>query len=258
MSGIGHHGCCCGIIYKLLPCYVANSACSNCPTNETPERITAVFSGIDASACLQCFPYPDEQNNSVELLDLQVDGTYSILGNGIDPCTWDNYIAETLDCGSQSYKIFGNRTCEDPPSHTDDDFKVLVEISALGSPDLWSVYITGIGDIFYGEAPRTGCNPEGVVLSNTISVCEYPDDLYSATGGTVTLYAGDTGTANPRCPGGGPIYTDTDLAAYVGDVVEVESVCYAVSINTGPEPSDGGVTVTQSCANCPDCCDDDC
>jgi hypothetical protein len=76
---------------------------------------------------------------------------------------------------------------------------------------------------------------------------------------TVNLGGGSADDCNDRCPGGAPLYTATNLAAYVGKTIEIAEdpdICYAVSEYAGTP--DTLITVTPSMIfdNCDDCCGD--
>ena len=68
------------------------------------------------------------------------------------------------------------------------------------------------------------------------------------------------GDVNSRCPGGEPYYTDTDLAAYEGKIVEISEdsdVCYTVTRVGDDEAADGDATVTHCWTTCTKCCDEE-
>jgi hypothetical protein len=75
------------------------------------------------------------------------------------------------------------------------------------------------------------------------------------TGGTCTLILGDVDNPDASCPGGDPIYTDTDLSAYVGGVVQLDDdVWYSVAEDTEGNSSDGEVTVVDDADSCAEVC----
>lgn len=85
-------------------------------------------------------------------------------------------------------------------------------------------------------------------------------NLYVAPGAVAWAIPYITGGWNVRCPGGGALYTDTDLSAYVGRVISVnmggQEVCFTVTAYTGAHDSDGAIIVEDDYDNCEDCCAD--
>lgn len=75
---------------------------------------------------------------------------------------------------------------------------------------------------------------------------------------TVTLAGGGTCSDNPEaCPGGAPIFTDTDMSAHVGLTVKIEEdpdACYLVGIYDGVPDIVVSVTVTDTYEDCVECC----
>jgi len=85
--------------------------------------------------------------------------------------------------------------------------------------------------------------------------CDYGG--FAGVRGSVMAFPGDSLTPDNPCPGGAPIYTSTDLSAYVGRVVHIAEdpdVCYQVAENTDEVEPDTEVTVTKVCDTCVDCC----
>lgn len=221
--------------YKLVPCYeISGTTCSRCNAGTTPDDITAIISGISAGQCIVGAGASSKRTSGSP--------NGSCLVRDMGACIWDNGTFGTF-----SWEHWHNETCTgEPVDSGESDFAVMV--FRLGTPDRWyCTIVSWLEELFAGgtEVTAGSCALRGLVLNN---------DLGS---GTVTLYAGDT-EGGGRCPGGSAIYTDTDLSANVGKVVEIGGVCYAVYDNSDPYASDGAVTVTQSCDDCSDCCADTC
>ena len=260
-----HEDCCCAA-YKLIPCYEETEDCYACAEGTTPAWITVVISGIHlVSECLNmegvyCYP------TSINGVGMAINATFV--------CAFDNICFGQLDPGSLHYTYWSSPDCSpgegeahEANSSTiilryleDGSYKWFVEVDANWG-GIWGDYF----HVFYGivEGQPESCHIQGVTIPNELSIgvdctgtaIESHPHWYVASGGTAALWAGDI-EGEGRCPGGASIYTNTDLSAYVGKIVEIGNVCYAVYENPDPNPSDGAVNVTNSYDYCEDCCND--
>ena len=256
--------CCCpsvATIYKLTPCVEAGPTCSGC-TQTPPKFYTLEFTGIGANT--DCIP-------DVDIGDLF---SRKIVSSGtLNPTVVCEFTGETVTgtcrwngtfgtpSGWVNYSYSPERDCTGPKS-TNTGISVTVQIVIFFEVPFDSVRLA----YFYDTDGLTRVEifkSDSVVPSNACVT------TYSASNGTdqdPLFYSGGSCLATPgdifgssRCPGGAAIFTDTNLSANVGGVVELnDGVCYQVSEDTEDNVSDGGVTVVQSCNNCPNCCDDNC
>lgn len=247
--------------YKLLPCYKAVSgSCSQCDT-PLPKYMTATVTGVDSSMCLNtCIPHPTLSFSGKLLNGSTIDGTYVIPHDeSPNDCIWGGDPVNGLEI---SDRWDTNTTCSGSRTfHTNRGWRVNITRSgqSLFPPfpagDFWRIRVTGfVGTVFRGQADAIegNCAPRGVVITNIVT-CPWEFGIGVANGGIITIWGGDI-AGGGSCPGGSPIYTNTDLSSSVGKVVTIGGVCYAVADNTDPEISDGDVTVTATNDNCAACC----
>jgi hypothetical protein len=97
-----------------------------------------------------------------------------------------------------------------------------------------------------------------IVVPNRITTSANGTWIGAFTGGHAVIYPGDVGGGG-SCPGGDPVFTDTDLSQYVGKVVKLigsdgipDNVWYEVSEGGGV--SYGQVQVIQVADSCAEVC----
>jgi len=232
--------------YKLTPCIEAGSDCGYCPAS-TPKWFSAHF--VDLLGC--CITVTRGNIRFRDVADVWV----LLEQDGANACLWVGSVDLTVDQYSTS-------ACTGDPIGT---YVVTCPVKLTRtSTTHYTLYITDNDDginAFIGSldvAEETDCT-DSLTFPDSQTTC-YPPFQVGFYGGSGTVYAGDRITAAVRCPGGAAIYTDTDLAAYVGKSITIAEdatpICYAVTANTDPEVSDGAVTVVDSYDTCALCCAD--
>jgi len=244
---------CYNAAYKLTPCieYMSGDCYFCYPDGITPRFLTVTFADIEVDGCL------DKPLVSTSRLPVgDPNQTFVLENQGIDPCVWW-YVEES----SPTWYVnrYGNTVCSGDPYTVADRFGVFVRkdtatrwlvgmcasLQNLTEEFCWFSDSTGIvGPPYDCATPFTRDNPTVAWSWQNVG-----------KNGTATIIPG-LAPGNP-CPGGAPLYTDTDLSAYVGKVIHIEEdpdVCYQVAVNEDAEPPDTAVTVTKVCDDCADCC----
>ncbi len=237
--------------WKLVPCAEGTSSCTGC--SPAPDFITVVITGT--SICTVCVEFATPA--WVKLFDWEsLNGTYLLprIING--SCLWD--AGFPMAGKIRSYDTVG---CTGGLFASCNETEVKIRVRYNGTA--WSVFAvpqdcTSVGT--WQSLPVTAdCPIQNVSCpANANSVCD-TQFLLPWGGGTATVWAGDI-DGGDRCSGGETYYTDTDLAAYSGKVVEISEApdtCYLVLQNTDDELSDGNATVIHCWDTCQPCCDND-
>ncbi len=265
---------CCGrdpTIYRLTPCVEAhpNDPCAtNCPEG-APRFLTVVTSHGGQCGCID----PSHPRIAPVLINnASISSTFILTNNG-SGCTWTN-----PDVGSVDLDYYGqDPDCSDDPTLEcgTATLSASLRIGSDGDGGLEAELTIAAGNFYcsftqaayiYKETKSVDDCWDWPKTFNARASCDtdprwFSNLYYAWNNATATIYAGDNEDTSTPCPGGSPIYTDTDLSAYVGKVVLLEEgdqdVCYTVEI-AGSE-SDGPVTVNSSYLVCNDeedgCCD---
>lgn len=255
----------CPCVWELTPCVEPGTTCDEC---DDEDRVTPKYWTIDLSNVViptEC-DNVDDGSNWAQNITLP---SSIKLEQTSDPCIWTTggTIPATgqTDGVTASWKHVGFPNCPWDVDPYENNAKIYAAYNdSWGCGNLnansgrLSVRVTaddGGTPLDVGEFLITDTNDGYRCCAAFTAACTH--DAASG-GGSVTATPGDTEDASSRCPGGSPIYTDTDLSSYAGKVVEIEGVCYQVSDGMVEGESDGSVTVTQCCDTCANCCDDDC
>lgn len=245
-----HEDCCC--VYKLTPCAEYGSGCSKCVV-PTPKHWTVVLDGIVAcDGCINCAGVGSIANCSVD-----INGTFLLTQSPGNNCLWYN-----ANVGPTQCNLYLTNDCSgDPLVFGPTATQLHLELDNDGLRV--SAYAVGqqrIAHSFGSLTTHLGCD-EVHNLDNTLS-CSCPSVIIGASliigySGSAVITPGDQISEGVRCPGGSPVYTDTDLSSCVGQAVELnDGVCYGVEKSMDDVPSDGEVTVVDAFTDCADACDD--
>jgi len=270
MGGVWHQaGCCCPpAIYELTPCVEKGGACTDCD-NGTPKFWTLIVSGMDQILNV-CCDYTTGHTTYKITGDFGINDTYLLeqeAGFG-NECHWDSLPVKTVyDVGSW----WENGSCSGEPDVSDIEIGHWAELRKLGTNLILEVnlqpgcrfpcLLSATRMAFYDIEVTDFCHlPVAMTNQNDQPVkCgqyEISPGFWAtgwATGGSAILIPGDQVTPNARCPGGNPIYTDTDLSLYVGRTVLLnDGICYDVAV--AGDTSDGPVTVSNDYDDCDACC----
>ena len=234
--------CAVAAAWKLTPCYERSAIpCDFCDPGETPKFITVILSGVDADLC----PCSNFMSGSEEYLSLAIDGTYVLPQTS--SCIW-----RLTGQGSFSQRQYSGLGCEGDFVPFIGTLVVEVRLRASG----WTANASPLDPPIAARAFGSGfvsaaCGAEWE--ADNILFCQ---DDFTDTGHAVVT----PGDINSRCPGGDPYYTDTDLTANDGEVVNISEdpgICYQVAANTDEDVADGTATVTNCWTTCAKCCDED-
>jgi hypothetical protein len=215
--------CCCGGLYQLTPCTC--DPCGTCCHMDQDTAMVAAAGGCDVGCDTAGGSYVPTATSSTETT-----------------CSWhyDGPLVG-LPGGRWGMIITYNR-----------------------STGVWSVLIACPpgGAYFMYESAVTGiyCGDDGK-LAGSFTVAGISGLLSDCTGcsASVNLGGGSADDCNDRCPGGAPLYTATNLAAYVGKTIEIAEdpdICYTVSEYIGTPDTLIAVTPSMVFDNCDDCCGD--
>ena len=243
--------CCCGtLIYRLAPCVESADPphCDDCEAGTTPKFLTVVVSDLNPST--DCYNYA--HSHSAKMTGDPFSATWVLDHDG--GCWWSDTQAIAAEWIS-----YTSNDCDDGLAHIHYALDTATmfaywDFDDAGGKLLWGTMSGGgAGDYaFYDEQAGGGECDQAHVFTNELAgpLNGFP------YGGTALVTPGDIYGAG-KCTGGDPIFTDGDLSAYVGKVVELDDgKCYEVSVETEGNPSDGGVTVVAWADDCEDCCDE--
>jgi len=251
--------------YKLTPCVELVADCICCTANTTPKYWTVYPADIEidtgcrsGTGCSRNCSY------------LNLEAAYVV--EHVDGCTWElwdtspdtdlvSYPA-TTDCTGTSYnapRLWVRFRCyqvdEEAPAGPY-YYALAIKIYTYDGEtqkDDFGIYAELTADQF---DDAIDCTAYTHTHDNDSTAWNY---TWIGKNGSAIVVPGDRITPGVRCPGGNPIYTDTDLSAAVGKVVELDDgVCYKVENNPDCIANQGAVTVVQTCDDCPDCCADTC
>lgn len=229
---------------QFTPCIEAGDDCSKCHT-ETPKYVTVVIAGVSLCGCMNCAGLGSSMK-----VEGTIDGTYVLPQSASDPCKWYKDFGSALGITETHYNGYN---CTGGIAAGPFSSVTMSWTRSSGYFVVWTPW-TKLVNVPYAVTVRECLDT--VFLDHSTAYCQCSGYRFGERG-SVTIYPGDL-YGGGRCPGGSPIYTDTDLSAHVGKVVEIAAVCYRVQNNPDGDESDGAVTVTQVCDDCPDCCDDTC
>jgi len=230
--------------YKLIPCYEVNTECTwpRCPAG-TPLFLTVTFSNV--SICTECQGASETSWKASGVLN----DSYVLEWAG----QWDNecwWIAPEKP--GPIVTRYGDETDCTGDSTSSETVDIAVRRKDADVSEVWASSNDPEAALFEGSY-TDACDEVGHA-TNIYDECTINA---FGIGGTATIVPGDVEDQNSRCPGGDPIYTDTDLSSCVGKVVELDDgVCYTVEANEDEDVSQGDVTVVDAFANCSDACDD--
>jgi len=271
--------CCCGggdIIYKLTPC-VEMEPCGTatwCDGSDFPKYMTITVSGMSPASdgCWTgCLEQANGDPQPMEMLGVtNLNGTWRVSHSSACSHKWvgvhgghgggttnnwcpgdDNYYANhALDFSDDvTFKI----------KVYDEDYYAVYAWQDDEDPDTGDPLYPWYH--FYCLIDRDDLCADGVAVGESCYDCDYIGPRVAAfgflqSGGTVSVHVGDIEDEDETgCPGGDVIYTDTDLSADVGGVVQLDDgVWYEVSEYTGDHDSDGPVTVVDRGDSCEDEC----
>lgn len=276
--------CCCVAAYKLTPC-------GGCTINDIlgPRTLTATISGCTADCGCLTTSYMLGINTWGTSVDFNGTWTLGYSSSLTEEFPWYGppylpwqewwyrcgWFKKNIGTVTASYWYeYGKVDCLGTPTGTETfDLHLVVYPELEGGayylrarvffdchndPNAANQFYASI-DVSDSSAPWegqswAGANSENCYPFSTASCDSFPLGQWCDNGSiTISVPEGQ------RCPGSGiPIYTSTDLSDHVGKVVEIDGVCYSVSLNKSDEPSDGDVVIDQACEDCDDCCNDDC
>ena len=247
--------------WELIPCELDNSGCEFC-TGDTPRWIKVVFSGLEI--CGGCFndATPTSTFKSADSFSFSgVNGTFFLDSQIRDgPCRWHK-----IDFGAFSYTEYKNLNCTG-------DTRVItgsLEIQLIFSNFGWSIGFRGWppasiqsrATVFVGDAlhpPAFTCR-DPLVIANQ-DICGYHSfDTDMCQTGSVAITPIASAPAAERCPGGGSLYTSSDLSAVEGKIIfwgdPGEEICWTVVRNTTTNSPDTNVEGYSTYDECGECCD---
>lgn len=185
--------------------------------------------------------------------------------SGGNICYWRN-----SDVGTLVVRRFDSDSdCEGDYEETTHTIKAWLYLTGtLGSNPYFRFKLSTVDD-----AHDVFFHYDSDVYPDCDEIKEYDNDRYCGYGSTkgltydgrARLTPGDIFNDNIRCPGGGAIWTDTNLKWYVDnnkrievadDISPFQKVCYRVEVDTSGHASDRAVTVSKYFDDCPDCCDE--
>lgn len=253
--------------YKLIPCIVEGSDCNRCIDGITPLEVSVTFHDIVwCTGCIENRDYDTKWTSPPPVFS----GPYVL--QQTSSCTWGAWIN-----GTAAYVNYPEDNCTGTPGATQYITKFYLEVKRWVADyvprisvnmdgyqtGLWgpeydrSVFVGWLDVSSLDDCPEDRTVPDG-------SDCTYQSDWTYTPGHEAGAYAvvvaGDTEDPNPRCPGGDPYYTNTDLAADVGNIIEIsedEGICYKVTVNTDNESADGTATKIHCWTTCEKCCNDE-
>ncbi len=256
-------------IYKLTPCYEeAPSSCEDysdfCGTTP-PAVYTLLFTGISPlTTCQAC----GNSWGEYAWKFLWAPETNVVIRCPVMPwgCEWYGEQASNgslitrlgNDCSGEEGAYANSPLLKAGITHQGS--KGLVTLVWRASESLYNVVeVRLFASWFTADASHSHCASRFTLLNaNPSGPCDRNIAMFSmggATGGLCIVYRGDVTNPAASCPGGDPIYTDTDLRDDVGKVVKLnDNVWYAVSVETGGHPSDGAVSVIARGASCTAVC----
>jgi len=263
---------CCPANYKVTPCYEpAPTPCVLCPNTLTPKWITVELEGIvvPVGTCCDRSNVFNTWSSKITACD-EVNGTYVVpFQLGSPYCEWELTTSKQI-----TRSIWGNATCSGPAAGTatDDIHLYLAYYHASGVPRFdFRVMSLGVGiNLFQGRLSGRSIDecPTLPAFTNTATAACGAGVFGFADGydGTATLIPGDVYGPNLRCPGGDPIYTNTDLSSVLGKVIVMEEddgeggvqeTCWQVELNDTANRNQGWISWTECCDTCANCCDED-
>lgn len=141
----------------------------------------------------------------------------------------------------------------------------LLEVVHYPATNIWHVTAADYSiSRFVSTDQALCCDIDSGEIRGQVDVQAFASTLPSCpdAGGTVVFADGEpcrVPTIPPRCPGGAPIFTSSDLSAYVGKAIEITEdlgTCYRVDVFTGIPDVLTTVTPATWFAGCADCCDE--
>jgi len=215
-------GCCCA---SCVPC-------DNCPT-DTPGKIRVVVSGVDALMCTICEGGSD---TGYKVTDLAVDGTYMLIQDPLDPCTWKLLDPAAGSIGIDWYTDYSCSTFDYHQDYTGVEMYVIRSDAGHWYAQFWVGFVGGAGifaffDNFWPGEAAADCTSVAVLtsavdcawlsypvaadaggvatLTPLAPFCSGPCGACAAAtpGATVTVAGGDCSHALGWCAGAAGTYT---------------------------------------------------